>query len=77
MPEWIVLLISGSLVAAMLIGFFVINRQLNELHLSMNSRLDELLATTTKLARAEGFRAGQENHLEAVRKVTDALDHPK
>jgi hypothetical protein len=30
------------------------------LHLSTNSRLDELLKTTKALSRAEGFTAGQE-----------------
>lgn len=46
--------------------------QLRELHLSLNSRLTELLLVTKTLARAEGFRAGQENHLRALRDFKDA-----
>jgi len=55
---------------------FVVLRQLRRIHLSMNSRLDELLETTGKLARAEGFKAGQENHLDALRAADRKLDAP-
>lgn len=44
------------------VAFLTVYRLLRELHLTMNSRLDELLATTRDLARAEGFRAGQADH---------------
>lgn len=42
--------------------FIYIMIKLNELHLSVNSRLDLLLAKTDALARAEGFKAGQAVH---------------
>lgn len=58
----IVLLVVGGALAVWRIA-----NKLTELHLSMNSRLDELLTTTRALARAEGFKAGQENHLRAIR----------
>jgi hypothetical protein len=54
-------------VCAATVAMIMIMRQLRELHLTMNSRLDELLATTKSLARAEGFKAGQEDHLAAIR----------
>lgn len=35
--------------------------KINEVHVLMNSRLDELLDLTTKAATAAGFKAGQES----------------
>ncbi len=63
------LLLSSMLAFASGVGIVLmfIIRQLRELHLSMNSRLDELLKTTGTLARAEGFKAGQDDHLEALK----------
>jgi hypothetical protein len=52
----------------------VIMYQLRGLHLTMNSRLDELLQSTKSLARAEGFKAGQKNHLDEIRDVGRHLD---
>jgi hypothetical protein len=60
--------ISGSVLG------IVIIKMLRANHLSMNSRLDELLMTTKKLARAEGFTAGQKDHLDAVRAAGSKLD---
>lgn len=48
--------------------------QLRQIHLSTNSRLDELLITTRKLAMAEGFKAGQEDYLSEVRRASGSLD---
>jgi hypothetical protein len=62
--------IGGGLV----IAFATIVRQLRQLHLSMNSRLDELLNTTRSLARAEGFKAGQQDHLDALRDAGSKLE---
>lgn len=56
-----------AIACALIIIFVTIVRQLRELHRTMNSRLDELLSTTRSLARAEGFKAGQEDHLENLR----------
>ncbi len=55
-------------------GMYIIVRKLNELHLSMNSRLDQLLDTTGRLARAEGFQAGQDDHLAALREAGSSLE---
>ncbi len=55
-------------------AFFFVMLKLSELHLSTNSRLDELLSTTKSLARAEGFKAGQENHLDELRRAGAVLD---
>lgn len=52
---------------ALMLGLGAIYFQLRELHKSTNSRLDELLTATKSLARAEGFKAGQEDHLQALR----------
>jgi hypothetical protein len=46
-------------------------KMLRELHLTMNSRLDELLKATKSLARAEGFKAGQEDHLQALKEFKE------
>lgn len=51
----------------------VLIKKLNELHATMNSRLDELLQVTSKLARAEGFKAGQENHLGNLKDAASRL----
>jgi hypothetical protein len=69
-----------AIVAAAIIvvaAYMYVVMQLRELHLSTNSRLDELLETTKSLARAEGFRAGQEDkedRLEGVRQAGRNLD---
>jgi hypothetical protein len=52
-------------------------KKMKGLHLTMNSRLDELLDVTKKLARAEGFKAGQEDHLGALKEAGSNLDKPK
>jgi hypothetical protein len=52
--------------------FMHICNKLQELHLSMNSRLDELVATTNSLSRAEGFRAGQESR-DLIKKAGDVV----
>lgn len=69
------------LLVAMAIGlaiaFLLIWRQLHDLHLSTNSRLDQLLKTTGELARERGFKAGQENHLSALRDAGSKLDPGK
>jgi hypothetical protein len=44
-------------------------------HQAMNSRLTELLIVTKALARAEGYKAGQEDNIEALRRVSESLDH--
>lgn len=55
--------------------FFVlvmaILRMFYNLHALLNSRLSELIKATQELARAEGFKAGQENHLQALRDFKD------
>lgn len=56
MDLFIIIMVLVISIAAM---FLYIMRRLNELHLSMNSRLDLLLLKTEQLAHAEGFRAGQ------------------
>jgi hypothetical protein len=60
------------------VGFILLYRALRELHLTMNSRLDELVRTAKQLARAEGFREGQESaghdELSALRKAGESLD---
>ncbi len=53
------LIIIMVLVVAVSLMFVYIMRRLNELHLSMNSRLDTLLLKTDQLARAEGYKAGE------------------
>lgn len=63
---------AAILVAGFLATLVVMNR-LQELHLTMNSRLSELLDATKKLARAEGFRAGQEDHLSDLRDAAKNL----
>jgi hypothetical protein len=63
-----------SFVAVLGVGMYVIVRKLNELHLSMNSRLDQLLDTTGRLARAEGFQAGQDDHLAALKEAGSNLE---
>ncbi len=69
----IILAAVGAFAVTVLIAFFTIYRQLRELHLSTNSRLDMLLKTTGSLARAEGFRAGQEEHLESLKSASTTL----
>jgi len=58
-----ILAISAAVVVTVttLVAYVSLNKQLNDLHLSMNSRLDALLNTTSALARAEGFTAGQQD----------------
>ncbi len=56
----IVLLAVSAYSFALIIVLMMISRQLRGLHDSTNSRLDQLLKTTGSLARAEGYRAGQE-----------------
>lgn len=56
---------------------FYIKAQLHELHLSMNSRMDELLDTARLLARAEGFKAGQDDHrMDAIKDAGDRASKP-
>jgi amino acid transporter len=62
----------GLIVVAL--NFVYIRIRLLELHLSMNSRLDELLATAKKLSLAEGFRAGQESR-DLIKQVGDKVSH--
>jgi hypothetical protein len=66
-----------AIACGLVIAFVTIVRQLRQLHLTMNSRLDELLATTRSLARAEGFKAGQEDHLENLRDAGAKLSPPR
>lgn len=66
-----------AIACALIIIFVTIVRQLRELHRTMNSRLDELLNTTRSLARAEGFKAGQEDHLENLRDAGANLSPPR
>jgi low affinity Fe/Cu permease len=55
-------------------GFlYVLNKQ-RDMHLAMNSRLDELLKTTSNLARAERFTAGQKDRLDALRDAGSNLE---
>ena len=68
-------LLLSAIAAGLVIAFGTIVRQLRQLHLTMNSRLDELLKTTRSLARAEGFKAGQQDHLDALRDAGSQL-HP-
>jgi hypothetical protein len=58
-----ILAISAAAVVTIttLVAYVSLNKQLNDLHLSLNSRLDALLSTTSALARAEGYRAGRES----------------
>jgi hypothetical protein len=65
-----VILVSGAVGALWLIA-----SQLRGLHLTMNSRLDELVRVTKALALAEGFAAGKANHLDAIRKAGEATEH--
>lgn len=58
---------AGLIIAAM----FLIYWQLRELHRTMNSRLDELIRTAKLLARAEGFKEGQEDHLKQLREFKE------
>lgn len=53
------------------IALFMIWRQLYALHLTLNSRLDELIRTTRELALAQGFAAGKENQLKQIREFED------
>jgi CHASE3 domain sensor protein len=55
------LIIIAVLIVGLGLMFLYLARMLNELHLSLNSRLDLLLAKTDQLARAEGYKAGQES----------------
>jgi len=55
------------MVLGILFMMYIVYRQLRELHITMNSRLDQLISVTKDLARSEGFRAGQENHLSKLR----------
>jgi hypothetical protein len=71
-------ILAGLLILIMVAGvlvLYVIASHMRDLHLTMNSRLDELVRVTKALARAEGFAAGKENHLNAIRKAGDATDH--
>lgn len=74
--DTLIIVIFIVLLCGLAIGFVTIARQLRELHLSMNSRLDQLLKRTGELARAEGFKAGQQNHLDALRDAAAGLDSP-
>lgn len=52
--------------------------QVRRQHLATNSRLDELLDVTSKLARLEGFEAGRVS-MESLRASSEQLDqqnHP-
>jgi hypothetical protein len=69
----LIFLIAGFCIIALIIMVVVIIMKVERLHLAINSRLDELLRTTGSLARAEGFRAGQENHLAEAKRASDAL----
>ena len=62
-----ILAVSAMLVVVIttLMSFFILNKQMTELHLSLNSRMDQLLKSTGQLARAEGFQAGQQSQGEA------------
>lgn len=74
MIETVAIVVFG---VAITTAFLFIMIQLRQLHVTMNSRLDELLRTTNALARAEGFKAGQEdrNHrLDRLRHADKALD---
>ncbi len=59
METWIVLAVAvlPSLTAG-IVGWLV-QRKVNEVHLSVNSRLDLLLQTASALARAEGLAEGR------------------
>lgn len=61
------------LILSVSMAYYIIAR-LRELHASMNSRLDELLVATRALARAEGFKAGREDHLSEIRTAGRRLD---
>jgi low affinity Fe/Cu permease len=67
--------IGGAMAVIICLGvlvLFMIQRHLRDLHMTMNSRLDELVRTTKALARQEGFEAGKREHLEAIRQAGDA-----
>ncbi len=70
-PAILVLQFLAWTVLVGLLGFTSL--QLRRQHLAMNSRLDALLEVTGKLARAEGYKAGQDSRdkiREAGRHVT-------
>ena len=69
--DTIILQFIGWIVIVTLTGFTLL--QLRRQHLAMNSRLDALLDVTGKLARAEGYKAGQDS-MEKIRNLTDELD---
>jgi len=76
MDERIILAVSIIVILCTAVGvLWLIAAQLRGLHLTMNSRLDELVRVTRALARAEGFEAGKANHLEAIRRAGDTKDH--
>ncbi len=63
-----------AITASGVVILYLIAQHLRALHLTMNSRLDELIRTTKSLARAEGFEAGKKNHLDAIRQAGDATE---
>ncbi len=73
MSTTLAIVVCAIIVIDVAVAFYMLC-QLRELHKSMNSRLDELLLSTKKLARAEGFKAGQETYLSDVRRAGGALD---
>ena len=70
--------ISVTLFLFAAMGYVHIARKIRDLHLSTNSRLDELLTTTKALSRAEGFKAGQEDEqakrFKEIAKAGESLD---
>jgi uncharacterized metal-binding protein len=71
----VLLLVTVSIlcVIAVIVMVASIAIKVERLHLAINSRLDELLRTTSILARAEGYKAGQENHLEEARRASETI----
>ncbi len=59
-----------TIMGVMILTLVQVRRQ----HLATNSRLDELLNVTGKLARLEGFEAGRVS-MESLRASSDQLDH--
>lgn len=59
MDNTMIIVIGAIVIAGLSFGYYIVT-QLRELHLSMNSRLDALLSVTKQLARAEGYKAGQD-----------------
>ena len=59
--------VMAGLGGAVMLTLVYIVHMLRQQHLAMNSKFDLLLKTTGDLRRAEGFKAGQEEHLAAIR----------